>query len=102
MNDDQPNHRFRRNHSEQLSEARHYRVEVPSSPEDQVFIAGAPELNRAKTHADTPVTFSELCRRFSKLTAAQLSGPITSPSRAVSTTSLVIAPRALISRMRAI
>jgi len=95
MNDDQQTIDFGDITPEQLSEARHYSVEVHWSPEDQVFIAGAPELNGAKTHADTPVTFSKLCRRFSKLSdapAAQLSGPIISPSQGVSTTSLVIAP----------
>ena len=49
--------------SEQIAEARHYRVEVHWSPEDQVFIAEAPELRGAKTHADTPAEAVEMAQR---------------------------------------
>lgn len=53
--------------SEQIAEARHYRVEVHWSPEDQVFIAEAPELRGAKTHADTPAEAVEMAHEVAAL-----------------------------------
>jgi predicted RNase H-like HicB family nuclease len=88
MNDKQQTIDFGEITSEQLSEARHYSVEVHWSPEDQVFIAEVPEINGAKTHADTPVEAVEMAHEVAALwlsTARHLGWVVPAPFPGVET-----------------